>query len=195
VSPRPVRVSPEFLLAQQLVIIHSKKKIRMAPKGKTKEERPLVAIMLGSESDLEQVEPARATLKEFQVPFEVKILSAHRTPDQALRYAAEAESRGIEVIIAAAGGAAHLPGVVAAKTLLPVIGLPIKSKALNGLDSLLSIVQMPAGIPVAAVAIDGSVNAALLAVAILSGKRPEYRAKLLRYRKSLEDKVLGATVT
>jgi 5-(carboxyamino)imidazole ribonucleotide mutase len=195
VSPRPVRVSPEFLLAQQLVIIHSKKKIRMASKGKTKEERPLVAIMLGSESDLEQVEPARATLKEFQVPFEVKILSAHRTPDQALRYAAEAESRGIEVIIAAAGGAAHLPGVVAAKTLLPVIGLPIKSKALNGLDSLLSIVQMPAGIPVAAVAIDGSVNAALLAVAILSGKRPEYRAKLLRYRKSLEDKVLGATVT
>lgn len=167
----------------------------MASKGKTKEERPLVAIMLGSESDLEQVEPARATLKEFQVPFELKILSAHRTPDHALRYAAEAESRGIEVIIAAAGGAAHLPGVVAAKTLLPVIGLPIKSKALNGLDSLLSIVQMPAGIPVAAVAIDGSVNAALLAVAILSGKRPEYRAKLLRYRKSLADKVLGATVT
>jgi 5-(carboxyamino)imidazole ribonucleotide mutase len=111
-----------------------------------------------------------------------------------LRYAEEAEGRGIEVIIAAAGGAAHLPGVLAAKTVLPVIGVPVKSKALNGLDSLLSIVQMPAGIPVATVAIDGAANAALLAISILSGKHPELREKLKRYRKQLEEKVLGAKV-
>ena len=166
----------------------------MASRRKTSEERPLVAIMLGSASDLEQVEPARSTLKEFGIPCELRILSAHRTPDQTLKYAAEAESRGIEVIIAAAGGAAHLPGVVAAKTLLPVIGIPMKSKALNGLDSLLSIVQMPAGIPVATVAIDGSANAALLAVAIMAGKHPELREKLRKYRKTLEEKVLSTKV-
>ena len=166
----------------------------MPSRRKSSEVQPLVAIMLGSASDAEQVEPARTILKEFEVPFEVRVLSAHRTPDHALRYAAEAESRGIEAIIAAAGGAAHLPGVVAAKTLLPVIGVPIKSKALNGLDSLLSIVQMPTGIPVATVAIDGAANAALLAITILSGKHKELRTKLLRYRKSLEQKVLSATV-
>ncbi len=166
----------------------------MASKRKTSEERPLVGIMLGSASDLELVEPARSILKEFGIPFEMKVLSAHRTPDQALQYSAEAESRGIEVLIAAAGGAAHLPGVVAAKTLLPVIGIPIKTKALNGMDSLLSIVQMPAGIPVATVAIDGSVNAALLAITIMAGKHPEFRIKLRRYRKALEEKVLGAKV-
>ena len=166
----------------------------MASRRKTSEKRPLVAIMLGSASDLQQVEPARSTLREFGVPCELRVLSAHRTPDHALKYAAEAESRGIEVIIAAAGGAAHLPGVVAAKTLLPVIGIPIKSKALNGLDSLLSIVQMPSGIPVATVAIDGSANAALLAVAIMAGKHPELRKKLRKYRKTLEEKVLGAKV-
>jgi 5-(carboxyamino)imidazole ribonucleotide mutase len=150
--------------------------------------------MLGSATDLEHVEPTRDILKEFGVPFELKILSAHRTPDHALRYAADAESTGLEVIIAAAGGAAHLPGVVAAKTLLPVIGIPIKSKALNGLDSLLSIVQMPAGVPVATVAIDGAANAALLAIAVMAGKHPELRVKLRRYRKSLEEKVLSANV-
>ena len=166
----------------------------MASKRKTSEERPLVAIMLGSASDMEQVEPARTMLNEFGIPCELRVLSAHRTPDHALKYAAEAESRGIEVIIAAAGGAAHLPGVVAAKSLLPVIGIPIKSKALNGLDSLLSIVQMPAGIPVATVAIDGSANAALLAVAIMAGKHPDLREKLKKYRKTLEEKVLGASV-
>ena len=166
----------------------------MPPKRKSNEERPLVGIMLGSASDLEQVEPAKEILKDFGVPFELRVLSAHRTPDHALRYAAEAESKGLEVIIAAAGGAAHLPGVVAAKTLLPVIGIPIKSKALNGLDSLLSIVQMPAGIPVATVAIDGSANAALLAVTIMAGKHPELREKLRRYRKSLEEKVLRANI-
>ncbi|MDP2886287.1 MAG: 5-(carboxyamino)imidazole ribonucleotide mutase [Ignavibacteria bacterium] len=166
----------------------------MAIKRKTREERPLVGIMMGSASDLEAVEPARTILKEFEIPFEMKVLSAHRTPDQALQYAAEAESRNLEVIIAAAGGAAHLPGVVAAKTLLPVIGIPIKSKSLNGLDSLLSIVQMPAGIPVATVAIDGAENAALLAIAIMAGKHPEFRSKLRRYRKTLEEKVLSAKV-
>ncbi len=167
----------------------------MASRRKSSEERPLVAIMLGSASDLEQVEPARTTLKEFGIPCELRVLSAHRTPDHALKYAEEAESRGIEVIIAAAGGAAHLPGVVAAKTLLPVIGIPIKSKALNGLDSLLSIVQMPAGIPVATVAIDGSANAALLAVEIMAGKHPEMREKLKKYRKTLEEKVLSVVVS
>ena len=166
----------------------------MPPKSKSSVERPLVGIMLGSSSDLEQVEPAKVILKEFGVPFELKVLSAHRTPDHAFRYAAEAESIGLEVIIAAAGGAAHLPGVVAAKTLLPVIGVPIKSKALNGLDSLLSIVQMPAGIPVATVAIDGAANAALLAVTIMAGKHPELREKLRQYRKSLEEKVLRANI-
>jgi 5-(carboxyamino)imidazole ribonucleotide mutase len=166
----------------------------MPSKRKSSEERPLVGIMLGSASDLAQVEPAKDILKEFGVPFELKILSAHRTPDHAIKYAAEAESNGLEVIIAAAGGAAHLPGVVAAKTLLPVVGIPIKSKSLNGLDSLLSIVQMPAGIPVATVAIDGAANAALLAVTIMAAKHPELRVKLRRYRKSLEEKVLGANV-
>jgi 5-(carboxyamino)imidazole ribonucleotide mutase len=166
----------------------------MPSNRKSTEERPLVGIMLGSASDLEQVQPAKDILKEFDVPFELKVLSAHRTPDHALRYAAEAESKGLEVIIAAAGGAAHLPGVVAAKTLLPVIGIPIKSKALNGLDSLLSIVQMPAGVPVATVAIDGAANAALLAITIMAGKHPALRVKLRRYRKSLEEKVLNAKV-
>lgn len=167
----------------------------MPAKRKSTEERPLVGIILGSASDLEQVAPAKEILKEFGVAFELKVLSAHRTPDHALRYAAEAESRGLEVVIAAAGGAAHLPGVVAAKTLLPVIGIPIKSKALNGLDSLLSIVQMPAGIPVATVAIDGAANASLLAIAIMAGKHPELRVKLQRYRKLLEEKVLSANVS
>ena len=166
----------------------------MAIKRKTREEHPLVGIMMGSASDLEAVEPARTIFKEFEIQFEMKVLSAHRTPDQALQYAAEAESRNLEVIITAAGGAAHLPGVVAAKTLLPVIGIPIRSKSLNGLDSLLSIVQMPAGIPVATVAIDGAANAALLAIAIMAGKHPEFRLKLRRYRKTLEEKVLNAIV-
>ena len=166
----------------------------MTSKRKPIDKRPLVGIMMGSASDLELVEPARTILKEFGVPCEMKVLSAHRTPDQALQYAAEAESRGIEVLIAAAGGAAHLPGVVAAKSLLPVIGIPIKSKSLNGLDSLLSIVQMPAGIPVATVAIDGAANAALLAVTIMAGKHPELRMKLKKYRKTLEGKVLSTVV-
>ena len=159
-----------------------------------KSSLPLVGILMGSASDAEVMEPARATLKGFDVACEVKVLSAHRTPDQALRYAEEAESRGIEVLIAGAGGAAHLPGIIAAKTLLPVIGVPIQSKALNGLDSLLSIVQMPSGIPVATVAINGSTNAALLAIEILALKHPELRKKLDGFRKSMQRKVLEAQV-
>ncbi|MBI2619172.1 MAG: 5-(carboxyamino)imidazole ribonucleotide mutase [Ignavibacteriales bacterium] len=149
---------------------------------------------MGSASDAESLEPARTILREFGVSFEFKVLSAHRTPDQTLQYAEEAEGRGILVIIAAAGGAAHLAGVVASKTTLPVIGLPIKSKALNGLDSLLSIVQMPAGVPVATVAIDGAANAALLACQILSLKYPEIREKLRKYKLDLQNKVLSAKV-
>lgn len=140
------------------------------------------------------MEPARATLKEFGVACEFKVLSAHRTPDQALRYAYEAAGRGLEILIAGAGGAAHLAGVLAAKTILPVIGVPIQSKSLNGLDSLLSMVQMPAGIPVATVAINGSTNAALLAVAILALKHPGLRTRLDAYRDAMRRKVLETTV-
>ena len=153
---------------------------------------PLVGIIMGSSSDSEHLDPARKILKEFGIPFEYKVVSAHRTPDHMFRYAEEAAGRGIEVIIAGAGGAAHLPGMVASKTVLPVIGVPVKSRALSGLDSLLSIVQMPAGVPVATVAIDGAVNAALLAVRILSIKHPALAEKLEAYRLKTERKVLAA---
>ena len=149
---------------------------------------------MGSASDAETMEPARATLKEFGLESEFKVLSAHRTPDETLKYAGEASTRGIQVLIAGAGGAAHLAGVVAAKTILPVIGVPIQSKTLNGLDSLLSMVQMPAGIPVATVAINGSANAALLAVEILALKYPELQTKLMAYRKAMQRKVLETKV-
>ncbi|MCX7984723.1 MAG: 5-(carboxyamino)imidazole ribonucleotide mutase [Bacteroidetes bacterium] len=151
-----------------------------------------VAILMGSSSDMETMEPARQMLKEFGVECEVKVLSAHRTPDQAIQYAKEAKERGIRVLIAGAGGSAHLPGVLAAVSLLPVIGVPIKSKALNGLDSLLSIVQMPAGIPVATVAIDGAANAALLAIQMLALQDESLFEKLQQYRKKLQEKVLQA---
>lgn len=160
----------------------------------SKTSKPLIGIIMGSASDAEHLELARTTLKEFDVPFEFKVVSAHRTPDQMFRYAEQAHARGIEVIIAAAGGAAHLPGMIASKTVLPVIGVPVKSKALSGLDSLLSIVQMPAGVPVATVAIDGAVNAALLALRILGVKYPDIRKKLERYRGELEKKVLAMKV-
>ena len=155
---------------------------------------PLVGILMGSASDAESMEPARGILKEFGIACEFKVLSAHRTPDQALNYAETAAGRGIHVLIAGAGGAAHLPGVLAAKTTLPVIGVPIQSKALNGLDSLLSIVQMPSGIPVATVAINGSANAGLLAVEILALKYPELVAKMNQYREKMRQKVLDAKV-
>lgn len=144
----------------------------------------LVGVIMGSRSDWETMKHTALTLGEFEVPYETKIVSAHRTPDWMVEYARTAEERGIEAIIAGAGGAAHLPGMVAGHTLVPVIGVPIQSRALNGIDSLLSIVQMPAGVPVATMAIGraGAVNAALLAVAILGIQRPKYRDALRRYR-------------
>jgi 5-(carboxyamino)imidazole ribonucleotide mutase len=134
---------------------------------------PRVGIIMGSTSDLETMRAAATTLQELGIPFEMRVVSAHRTPDLMFRYASEAKGRGIEVIVAGAGGAAHLPGMVATKTSLPVIGVPIQSKSLNGLDSLLSIAQMPAGVPVATMAIGGAANAALFAARILALHDPE----------------------
>lgn len=154
--------------------------------------KPLVGVVMGSRSDWETMAHASETLESFAVPFEVKVLSAHRTPDALLEWASSAEARGLEVIIAAAGGAAHLAGVTAAKTTLPVLGVPMESAALKGMDSLLSTVQMPAGIPVATFAIGraGAVNAALFAVAILAGKDARLRQALIRYREEQSRKVL-----
>ena len=144
---------------------------------------------MGSQSDWETMRQADEVLTEFGVPHECRVVSAHRTPALMTEYASTAVARGLEVIIAGAGGAAHLPGMVAAQTLLPVIGVPVQSKALNGLDSLLSIVQMPKGVPVATVAIGpaGAANAGLLAVSILATTRPELREKLQAYRASMTD--------
>lgn len=161
---------------------------------KTLPSNPLVSIVMGSSSDAEHMEPARKMLNEFGVPCEFQVLSAHRSPDHTFRYAEQAPRRGIEVIIAGAGGAAHLPGVIAAKTTLPVIGVPLISKSLNGLDSLLSIVQMPTGVPVATVAINGAANAAILAVEILSLKYPLLGKKLQQYRKKLVRSILKTKV-
>ena len=152
----------------------------------------LVGVIMGSRSDWETLVHTTNTLDALQVPYEVRVVSAHRTPDLLFEYAATAEARGLEVIIAGAGGAAHLPGMTAAKTTLPVLGVPIESKALHGVDSLLSIVQMPAGIPVATLAIGraGAINAALLATAILGGKHPQFRAALAAYRAAQTKNVL-----
>lgn len=157
------------------------------------ESAPLIGIIMGSQSDWDTMQHAAETLTTLGIPFETRVVSAHRTPDLLFEYAATAEARGIEVIIAGAGGAAHLPGMTAAKTILPVLGVPVQSKALNGLDSLLSIVQMPAGIPVGTLAIGraGAVNAALLAAAILAGKYPQYRAALHTYRTRQTENVLA----
>ena len=146
-------------------------------------DKVLVGIIMGSDSDLVIMEDAFKVLKEFGIGFEVKILSAHRTPEQHAEYSKSAESRGLKVIIAAAGGAAHLPGVTAAHTILPVIGVPIKGKSLDGLDSLLSIVQMPAGVPVATVSINGAKNAALLAVSMLALSDEKINSHLIEYKK------------
>ncbi len=156
--------------------------------------KPLVAVVMGSTSDWDTMQHAVAMLKDLGIPYDVKVLSAHRTPDEALIYAAGAEAAGIEVIIAAAGGAAHLAGVLAAKTVVPVLGVPMKSEALQGLDSLLSMVQMPGGIPVATLAIGkpGAVNASLYAAAILGNKYPEIRDKVKEFREKQKDKVLNA---
>ena len=155
--------------------------------------KPLVGIIMGSSSDWETMRHAAEVLASLTVPFESRIISAHRTPDLLFEYAAGAAARGLEVLIAGAGGAAHLPGMAAAKTLLPVIGVPIQSKALNGLDSLLSIAQMPAGIPVAAVAIGeaGARNAALLATAILAGRHAPLRDALGAFRDRQTAEVLA----
>jgi len=152
----------------------------------------LIAIIMGSKSDWETMEHTAKTLDELKIPYEVKSVSAHRTPDLLFQFAESAHERGIEVIIAGAGGAAHLPGMIAAKTHLPVLGVPVQSKALNGMDSLLSIVQMPAGIPVGTLAIGraGAVNAALLAVSIIANRHSEHLDRLLAYRTKQTQSVL-----
>lgn len=153
----------------------------------------LVGIIMGSTSDWETMQFAAEKLERFGIAHEVEVVSAHRTPDKLFAYADAAESRGLEVVIAGAGGAAHLPGMVAAKTAVPVLGVPIQSKALNGMDSLLSIVQMPAGIPVGTLAIGkaGAINAALLAAAIVGNKYPEYREAVHHFRQQQTDAVLA----
>ena len=148
-----------------------------------------VGILMGSKSDFDVVKPAVAVLKKFGVETEVRVISAHRTPDEAHEYASTAIERGIEVLICAAGKAAHLGGVIAALTTLPVIGLPVKTDMMGGLDSLLSIVQMPSGIPVATVGVNGGENAGLLALQILGIKYPEIAAQLGDYKKAMQDKI------
>jgi 5-(carboxyamino)imidazole ribonucleotide mutase len=153
----------------------------------------LVGIIMGSSSDWNTMEHAATTLKEIGVPYETRVVSAHRTPDLLFEYASSAENRHIEVIIAGAGGAAHLPGMAASKTVLPVLGVPVESKALEGLDSLLSIAQMPGGIPVGTLAIGkaGAINSALLAAAILGGKYPHIREALRKFRTAQTERVLA----
>jgi 5-(carboxyamino)imidazole ribonucleotide mutase len=160
------------------------------------QEKPLVAVIMGSKSDWETMRHADEILTRFDVPHECRIVSAHRTPGLMAEFAAAAESRGVEVIIAGAGGAAHLPGMVAAQTLIPVLGVPVESHALKGMDSLLSIAQMPGGIPVGTLAIGkaGAINAALLAVAILANSRPELREKLRKFREEQTAKVMNDTL-
>jgi 5-(carboxyamino)imidazole ribonucleotide mutase len=161
---------------------------------------PMVGIIMGSESDLEVMKMAAYIMKECKISYEIKVVSAHRTPDRMYEYSSNAETRGLEVIIAGAGGSAHLPGMVASMTFLPVIGVPVKLKDLDGLDSLLSIVQMPGGVPVATVGINNAKNAGILAARILSIKYPDIKERLIKYIKStkenivfdLEDKLAGS---
>jgi 5-(carboxyamino)imidazole ribonucleotide mutase len=159
----------------------------------TRTQKPLVGIIMGSRSDWETMQHAATQLDALEVPYETKVVSAHRTPDLLFEYASTAANRGLEVIIAGAGGAAHLPGMTASKTSLPVLGVPVESKSLKGLDSLLSIVQMPGGVPVGTLAIGkaGATNAALLAVAILGNKYPKYRASYERFRERQTSSVLA----
>lgn len=148
---------------------------------------PLIGIVMGSDSDLHTMRDAAEVCKEFGVPYEMRVLSAHRTPIDMIEYGQNAHKRGLNVIIAGAGGAAHLPGMIASTTPLPVIGVPIQSKALSGLDSLLSIVQMPNGVPVATVAIAAAKNAGLLAIQILGAYNPELRNRIIEYKKAIAD--------
>jgi phosphoribosylaminoimidazole carboxylase PurE protein len=150
---------------------------------------PIVGIIMGSQSDLETMAPAAAALEEFGVPYEISVVSAHRTPDAMYEYAKTARERGLRVIIAGAGGAAHLPGMVASLTTLPVIGVPVQTRALSGVDSLYSIVQMPAGIPVATVAIGNGRNAGLMAIRILGGTDERLSSKLSAFEEEMRDKV------
>jgi 5-(carboxyamino)imidazole ribonucleotide mutase len=171
----------------------AQKKSRAAQPKSKKAAHPLVGVIMGSSSDWETLEHAAKTLDLLGVPHETHVVSAHRTPDLLFEYAASAERRGVEVIIAGAGGAAHLPGMTASKTVLPVLGVPVESRALKGLDSLLSIAQMPAGIPVGALAIgkSGAINAALLAAAILGAKHPSIREALRKFRAAQTKRVLA----
>ncbi len=166
------------------------------PKSETGNPRSLVAVIMGSKSDWETMRHTDETLTRFGVAHECRVISAHRTPELAAAFASNAQARGTEVIIAAAGGAAHLAGVIAAHTTLPVLGVPMKSDALNGMDSLLSTVQMPAGVPVGTLAIGkpGAINAALFAVAILANSRPELREKLRQFREDQEKQVREAVL-
>jgi 5-(carboxyamino)imidazole ribonucleotide mutase len=166
---------------------------KVSPGGASSGGHPLVGIIMGSSSDWETMEHVARTLAELGVPHETRVVSAHRTPDLLFAYASSAEKRGLEVIIAGAGGAAHLPGMTASKTVLPVLGVPVESKALKGLDSLLSIAQMPGGIPVGTLAIGkaGAINAALLAAAILGGKYPPIREALRNFRGAQTQRVLA----
>lgn len=157
----------------------------MSEKREALDAQPRVGVVMGSDSDLPLVKEALGILDDFGVPYEARIISAHRAPDLLAEWARSAESRGLRVIIAAAGGAAHLPGVVAAHTALPVVGLPVKGRALEGLDALLSIVQMPPGVPVAAVAVDGARNAALLAIQVLAVADPDLRRRVAAYKASM----------
>ncbi|MCK6530816.1 5-(carboxyamino)imidazole ribonucleotide mutase [Myxococcota bacterium] len=158
---------------------------------------PWVGVIMGSRSDLEVLSAACEVLEALGIPHEVRVVSAHRTPDWMFEYAETAEARGLEVIVAGAGGAAHLPGMVAAKTLIPVLGVPVPATALNGLDSLLSIVQMPKGVPVGTLAIGkpGAANAGLLAAEIVALKRPAVRERLRAWRRERTDEVLAASAT
>ena len=153
-----------------------------------------VSVIMGSASDWDVMSPCCATLEQFGIPYEKRVLSAHRNPGPLAEFVASLPDKGCEIIIAGAGGAAHLPGVIAAYTILPVIGIPVKSKALNGLDSLLSIVQMPSGIPVATMAIDGAKNAALYAVSILALKDKTLAEKLQQFRKDQSEKILNTVI-
>jgi 5-(carboxyamino)imidazole ribonucleotide mutase len=176
-------------------MIETEEKVEEQTQG-AQDSRPLVAVIMGSKSDWETMQHTDEMLTRFRVPHECRVISAHRTPAVATDFSNTAQARGLEVIIAAAGGAAHLAGVIAAQTLLPVLGVPMESKALKGLDSLLSIVQMPAGIPVGTLAIGkaGAINAALFAVHILANTRPELREKLRQFREEQERQVREATL-
>jgi 5-(carboxyamino)imidazole ribonucleotide mutase len=172
----------------------SKQESRPQPSEFSSAAHPLVGVIMGSSSDWETLENTSTTLSQLGIPHETRVVSAHRTPDLLFEYASGAEKRGIEVIIAGAGGAAHLPGMTASKTVLPVLGVPVESKALKGLDSLLSIAQMPGGIPVGTLAVgkSGAVNAALLAAAILGVKHPAIREALRKFREAQTSRVLAA---